>query len=44
MWDQINAATPAVAAAMTHVDRDMEPRLERLMSEIRNERRSAPQN
>ena len=40
MWDQINAVTPAVAAAMTHVDREMEPRLERLMSEIRNERRA----
>ncbi|MFT4048285.1 MAG: FAD-dependent thymidylate synthase [Solirubrobacterales bacterium] len=41
MWDQINAVTPAVAQAMTHVDRESEPRLERLMSEIRNERRAA---
>jgi thymidylate synthase ThyX len=41
MWDQINGVTPAVASAMTHVDREMEPRLERLMSEIRNERRSS---
>lgn len=41
MWDQINAVTPAVAQAMTYVDRESEPRLERLMSEIRNERRSA---
>jgi thymidylate synthase ThyX len=41
MWDQINAVTPAVAGAMTHVDREMEPRLERLMSEIKNEQRSA---
>ena len=40
MWDQINSVTPAVATAMTHVDRESEPRLERLMSEIRNERRS----
>ncbi|MBJ7354645.1 MAG: FAD-dependent thymidylate synthase [Thermoleophilaceae bacterium] len=40
MWDQINAVTPAVAGAMIHVDREMEPRLERLMSEIRNERRA----
>lgn len=39
MWDQINSVTPAVAQAMTHVDRESEPRLERLMSEIRNERR-----
>jgi thymidylate synthase ThyX len=41
MWDQIDAVTPAVAAAMTHVDRESEPRLERLMSEIRNERRAS---
>jgi hypothetical protein len=41
MWDQINSVTPAVAQAMTHVDRESEPRLERLMSEIRNERRSS---
>lgn len=39
MWDQINAVTPAVARAMTYVDRESEPRLERLMSELRNERR-----
>lgn len=39
MWDQINSVTPAVARAMSHVDRESEPRLERLMSEIRNERR-----
>jgi thymidylate synthase ThyX len=43
MWDQINAVTPAVAKAMTYVDRQSEPRLERLMSELRNEeRRPAP--
>ncbi len=40
MWDQINAIHPAVAGAMTHVDREMEPRLERLMAEIRNEERA----
>lgn len=39
MWDQINAVSPTVAAAMIHVDRESEPRLERLMSELRNERR-----
>jgi thymidylate synthase ThyX len=41
MWDRINAVTPAVARAMVHVDRESEPRLERLLSEIRNERRSS---
>jgi thymidylate synthase ThyX len=40
MWDQINEVTPAVARAMTHVDRESEPRLERLMSELRNESRA----
>jgi thymidylate synthase ThyX len=40
MWDQINEVHPAVANATTFVDREMEPRLERLMSEIRNEQRS----
>lgn len=40
MWDAINDVHPAVASAMTHVDREMEPRLERLMSEIRNEKRA----
>lgn len=40
MWDQINAVHPSVASAMTHVDRESEPRLERLMSEIRNESRA----
>ncbi|MGH2906112.1 MAG: FAD-dependent thymidylate synthase [Solirubrobacterales bacterium] len=40
MWDAIDQVHPAVAAATTHVDREMEPRLERLMSEIRNEQRA----
>lgn len=41
MWDRINEVTPAVAGAMTHVDRELEPRLERLLSEMRNEQRAA---
>jgi thymidylate synthase ThyX len=32
---QIATVHPAVAAAMTHVDREAEPRLERILSEIR---------
>ena len=32
---------PAVAAAMTHVDTDAEPRLERILSEMRTERKRA---
>ena len=32
MHAQIAAVHPAVAAAMTHVDRDSEPRLERILS------------
>jgi thymidylate synthase ThyX len=32
---QIARVHPSVAAAMTHVDRDTEPRLERILSEIR---------
>jgi thymidylate synthase ThyX len=40
---QIAQVHPAVAAAMTHVDRDTEPRLERILSEIRTHaRRAAP--
>jgi thymidylate synthase ThyX len=31
----IAAVHPAVAAAMSHVDTDAEPRLERILSEIR---------
>jgi thymidylate synthase ThyX len=33
---------PSVAAAMTFVDDSTEPRLERLLAEIRNERRGVP--
>ncbi len=38
MHAQISTVHPAVAAAMTHVDRDTEPRLERILSEIRGDR------
>ena len=34
---QIARVHPAVGAAMTHVDRDTEPRLERILSEIRTQ-------
>jgi thymidylate synthase ThyX len=34
---QIAAVHPAVAAAMTHVDREAEPRLERILSEMRTQ-------
>jgi thymidylate synthase ThyX len=36
---EIARVHPAVAAAMTHVDRDTEPRLERILSEIRTHAR-----
>jgi thymidylate synthase ThyX len=39
MHEQIAAAHPQVAAAMSHVDTSSEPRLERIMSEIRSHRR-----
>jgi thymidylate synthase ThyX len=39
MHAQIAARHPAVAAAMTHVDHSAEPRLERILSEMRTERR-----
>jgi thymidylate synthase ThyX len=39
MQAQIAAVHPAVAAAMTHVDRDLEPRLERILSEMRTQAR-----
>ena len=39
MHDLIADRHPAVAAAMTHVDRDTEPRLERILAEMRQERR-----
>ncbi|MEX2196577.1 MAG: FAD-dependent thymidylate synthase [Thermoleophilaceae bacterium] len=38
---QIAQVHPAVAAAMTHVDSDTEPRLERILSEIRTHARQA---
>jgi thymidylate synthase ThyX len=39
MHAQIAAVHPAVAAAMRHVDRETEPRLERILSEIRTHAR-----
>jgi hypothetical protein len=35
----IATAHPAVAAAMTHVDSETEPRLERMLSEMRTQAR-----
>ena len=35
MHAQIAAVHPAVAATMVHVDRETEPRLERIISELR---------
>jgi thymidylate synthase ThyX len=40
MHAQIASVHPAVAEAMTHVDRDAEPRLERILSEIRTHARA----
>ncbi|MDX6604462.1 MAG: hypothetical protein QOF23_971, partial [Solirubrobacterales bacterium] len=39
MHERIAAVHPGVAAAMSHVDSSAEPRLERIMSEIRTHRR-----
>ncbi|HET7417834.1 MAG TPA: FAD-dependent thymidylate synthase [Solirubrobacterales bacterium] len=39
MHERIAAVHPAVAAAMSHVDSSVEPRLERIMSEIRTHRK-----
>ncbi len=39
MHDRIAAVHPAVAAAMSHVDTTREPRLERILSEIRTQRK-----
>jgi thymidylate synthase ThyX len=39
MHERIASVHPAVAAAMTHVDASTEPRLERIMSEIRTHRK-----
>ena len=41
MHAQIAQHHPAVAAAMTHVDTSAEPRLERILAEMRQERRRA---
>ena len=41
MHERISAAHPAVGAAMRHVDSSSEPRLERIMSEIRTHRKRA---
>jgi thymidylate synthase ThyX len=41
MHEQISAVHPAVGAAMRHVDSSSEPRLERIMSEIRTHRKRA---
>src|SRR5262249_28012202 len=41
MHAQIAAVHPTVAAAMTHVDRETEPRLERILSELRAHARTA---
>ncbi|HEY1538155.1 MAG TPA: FAD-dependent thymidylate synthase [Solirubrobacteraceae bacterium] len=37
MHERIASVHPAVAAAMTHVDRETEPRLERIVSELRTQ-------
>jgi thymidylate synthase ThyX len=39
MFERIDSVHPTVAAAMSHVDLSREPRLERVLSEIRNHRR-----
>jgi thymidylate synthase ThyX len=39
MHAQINQVHPAVGAMMTHVDRDTEPRLERILAEMRSQDR-----
>ena len=41
MHAQIAEHHPAVAEAMTHVDTSAEPRLERILAEMRHERRRA---
>ncbi len=41
MHERIAAVHPAVAAAMSHVDSSTEPRLERILSEIRTHRKRA---
>jgi thymidylate synthase ThyX len=39
MYEQIASVHPGIAAAMTHVDDSAEPRLERILSEIRTHRK-----
>jgi thymidylate synthase ThyX len=39
MYDQIRAIHPGIATAMSHVDGETEPRLERILSEIRTHRK-----
>jgi hypothetical protein len=39
MYEQIAAVHPAIAGAMRHVDTSREPRLERILSEIRTHRK-----
>jgi thymidylate synthase ThyX len=41
MHTQIAAVHPAVAAAMTHIDNEAEPRLERILAEMRSQARGA---
>ena len=41
MHERISAVHPAIGAAMRHVDASSEPRLERIMSEIRTHRKRA---
>jgi thymidylate synthase ThyX len=41
MHARIAAVHPAVAAAMTHVDTETEPRLERILSEMRTQARAS---
>jgi thymidylate synthase ThyX len=43
MHAQIAAVHPAIGAAMTHVDRETEPRLERILGELRTEARLGAQ-
>ncbi|HUO73070.1 MAG TPA: FAD-dependent thymidylate synthase, partial [Solirubrobacteraceae bacterium] len=44
MHAQIAAVHPAVADAMTHVDTETEPRLERILSEMRSHARAGTQH
>jgi hypothetical protein len=39
MYERIAATHPAIARAMSHVDSSREPRLERILSEIRTHRK-----